>query len=275
MILFYFQISFLYSWIDILDLNQLFNRSAEMWAPFKMKLIWGLQSWPLITTTLENIFFCVPSLSSLHLKIDFSKFGFFFLIAYNCFRELTINPRDPAIWKLVGLGDANFRANRSDNNLLLRFWKLPRFLPLAPYYQECKSPLLWYIWNRKMSGWECFPTVFTQGPNLHLYITNLVFFCETWNNNVNCGMHAHTRISGCPAILGRVLHSDRSFCLVCTEVNGRNCNTLHSMRLLWVRCKNLTGSNILQKKKMNLPYLWRGVALVAKELELTLIWACF
>ena len=39
---------FLYSWIDVLDLNQPFNWKAEIWEPFKMKLIWGLQSWPLV-----------------------------------------------------------------------------------------------------------------------------------------------------------------------------------------------------------------------------------
>ena len=42
-----FCISFLYSWIDVLDLNQPFNWTAEIWEPFKMKLIWGLQSWTL------------------------------------------------------------------------------------------------------------------------------------------------------------------------------------------------------------------------------------
>ena len=40
-----FCVSFLYSWIDILNLNQPFNWKAEIWEPFKIKLIWGLQSW--------------------------------------------------------------------------------------------------------------------------------------------------------------------------------------------------------------------------------------
>ena len=39
--------SFLYSSIDVLDLNQPFSWRAENWEPFKMKLIWGLQSWTL------------------------------------------------------------------------------------------------------------------------------------------------------------------------------------------------------------------------------------
>ena len=44
-----FSISFLYSWIEVLDLNQLFNWRTEIWEPFKMKLIyiWVLQSWTL------------------------------------------------------------------------------------------------------------------------------------------------------------------------------------------------------------------------------------
>ena len=41
-----FVFAFLYSWIDVLDLNQHFNWSAQIWEPFQMKLIWGLQSWP-------------------------------------------------------------------------------------------------------------------------------------------------------------------------------------------------------------------------------------
>ena len=40
-----FCISFLYSWIDVLDLNEPFNRRVDIWEPFKMKFIWGLQSW--------------------------------------------------------------------------------------------------------------------------------------------------------------------------------------------------------------------------------------
>jgi len=40
---------YLNSWIDVLDLNQPFNWRSEFWEPFKMKLIWGLQSWTLIT----------------------------------------------------------------------------------------------------------------------------------------------------------------------------------------------------------------------------------
>jgi hypothetical protein len=43
-----FNMSFVYSWIDILDLNQPFSWIAEIWEPFKMKLIWGLQSWTLL-----------------------------------------------------------------------------------------------------------------------------------------------------------------------------------------------------------------------------------
>ena len=42
-----FCISFLYSWIDVLDSNQPFDWGAKIWEPFKMKLIWGLQSWAL------------------------------------------------------------------------------------------------------------------------------------------------------------------------------------------------------------------------------------
>ena len=44
----------LYSWIDVLNLNQLFNWRAEIWEPFKMKLIWGLQSWILIPICLPK-----------------------------------------------------------------------------------------------------------------------------------------------------------------------------------------------------------------------------
>ena len=40
---FYLKKSFLYSWINVLDLNQPFNLRVEIWEPFKMKLIWGLQ----------------------------------------------------------------------------------------------------------------------------------------------------------------------------------------------------------------------------------------
>ena len=43
-----FDISLLYSWIDVLDLNQPFNWRAKIWEPFKMRLIWGLQYWPLL-----------------------------------------------------------------------------------------------------------------------------------------------------------------------------------------------------------------------------------
>ena len=42
-------IPFLYSWIHVLDLNQPFNRSTKIQEPFKMKLVWGLQSRPLFT----------------------------------------------------------------------------------------------------------------------------------------------------------------------------------------------------------------------------------
>jgi hypothetical protein len=42
-----FCISFPYSWIDVLNLNQPFNWTAEIWQPFKMKLIWELQPWML------------------------------------------------------------------------------------------------------------------------------------------------------------------------------------------------------------------------------------
>ena len=49
-----FCISFLYSWIDVLDSNQPFDWGAKIWEPFKMKLIWGLQSWPLCTITLQK-----------------------------------------------------------------------------------------------------------------------------------------------------------------------------------------------------------------------------
>ena len=51
-----FSISFRYSWTDFLDLDQPFNWKAEIWEPFKMKLIWGLQSW-------------TPDSSSYHLKM--------------------------------------------------------------------------------------------------------------------------------------------------------------------------------------------------------------
>ena len=43
-----FCILFLYSWIDVLVLNHPFTWRAKIWEPFKMKLIWGLQSWTLI-----------------------------------------------------------------------------------------------------------------------------------------------------------------------------------------------------------------------------------
>ena len=43
-----FCISFLYPSIDILDLNKPFNSKAEIWEPFKLKLIWGLRSWTLL-----------------------------------------------------------------------------------------------------------------------------------------------------------------------------------------------------------------------------------
>ena len=61
-----FCISFLFSWLDILNLNQPFSWRVEVWEPFKMKLIWGLQSrtlvigskprlWPLSSYFLELI----------------------------------------------------------------------------------------------------------------------------------------------------------------------------------------------------------------------------
>ena len=40
-----FCISFLYFYIDVLNLNQPFNWTAQIWKPFKMKLIRRLQSW--------------------------------------------------------------------------------------------------------------------------------------------------------------------------------------------------------------------------------------
>ena len=43
-----FGISFLYSWIYVLDLNQPLKWRAEIWEPFKMKLIQGIQSWTLL-----------------------------------------------------------------------------------------------------------------------------------------------------------------------------------------------------------------------------------
>ena len=43
-----FVFHFLYSWIDVLDLNQPFNWRVEIWEPFKMELKWGLQSWTLV-----------------------------------------------------------------------------------------------------------------------------------------------------------------------------------------------------------------------------------
>ena len=42
-----FVFHFLCSWINILDLNRRFNWRADIWEPFKMKFIWGLQSWTL------------------------------------------------------------------------------------------------------------------------------------------------------------------------------------------------------------------------------------
>jgi len=42
-----FCISFPYSLLDVLDLNQGFDGSARIWEPFKTELIWGLQSWTL------------------------------------------------------------------------------------------------------------------------------------------------------------------------------------------------------------------------------------
>jgi hypothetical protein len=51
-----FCISFLYSWIDVLDLNQPFSWSADIWEPFKMKLIWGLQSWTLVPSSNNTMF---------------------------------------------------------------------------------------------------------------------------------------------------------------------------------------------------------------------------
>ena len=49
------RISFLYSSIDVLDLNQPFDWRAQVREPFKMKLIWGLQSWPLNRMQAPNI----------------------------------------------------------------------------------------------------------------------------------------------------------------------------------------------------------------------------
>ena len=49
-----FCISFLYSWIDVLHLNQPSKWSAEIWEPFKMKLIWGLQSWTLFGSSINE-----------------------------------------------------------------------------------------------------------------------------------------------------------------------------------------------------------------------------
>ena len=59
-------ISFLYSWIDVLDSNQPFNWRAKIREPFKMKLIWGLQSWPL----LHNIYTYITSPSHLSLSLS-------------------------------------------------------------------------------------------------------------------------------------------------------------------------------------------------------------
>ena len=42
-----FCISFLSFWIDVLELKQSFNWRVEIWEPFKIKLMWELQSWPL------------------------------------------------------------------------------------------------------------------------------------------------------------------------------------------------------------------------------------
>ena len=39
--------SILCSWIDVLDLNRPFNWRAEIWEPFEMKFMWGLQAWAL------------------------------------------------------------------------------------------------------------------------------------------------------------------------------------------------------------------------------------
>ena len=44
-------VSFLYYWIDILDSNQPFIWKAEIWEPFKMKLIRGLRSWTRIAVS--------------------------------------------------------------------------------------------------------------------------------------------------------------------------------------------------------------------------------
>jgi hypothetical protein len=62
-VLYEFCISFLYPWIDVLNLNQLLNIRAEIWEPFKMKLIWGLQSWTLIAMAIRK-FKIIASLST-------------------------------------------------------------------------------------------------------------------------------------------------------------------------------------------------------------------
>ena len=46
--------SFLYSWIEVLDLNQPFKCSIEIWEPFKMFLTWGIQSWTLVLGDLRS-----------------------------------------------------------------------------------------------------------------------------------------------------------------------------------------------------------------------------
>ena len=46
-----FSISFMYSWIDVLDLNRPFNWRAKLWEPsIWKKFIWELRSWPLFAT---------------------------------------------------------------------------------------------------------------------------------------------------------------------------------------------------------------------------------
>ena len=57
---------YIYSWIDVFDLNQLFNWRAEIWEPFKMKLIWGLQAWTLLVCFIGRHFVHVGA-NSLHI----------------------------------------------------------------------------------------------------------------------------------------------------------------------------------------------------------------
>ena len=61
-----FCIAFLYSWIDVLDLNQPCNWKAKIWEPFKMELIWGLQSWPLISAHLFPFYWLLDTKKKLN-----------------------------------------------------------------------------------------------------------------------------------------------------------------------------------------------------------------